>query len=332
MALTNEQYESIMRGYAEKRERHRTEALASKRALYLKLPEYKALDDEISSAGVSFLKKRLGDAPGGTAPASPESYASYVAALEEKKEKLLRDAGISPDVLRMRFDCPLCRDTGFVNGAKCRCFKQQETAILYDQSRLADMIRGISFSMADESYYEGEDLDRFRNALALCRQFVGEFGSVYRNLYFYGPVGTGKTFLSVCCAGELMRQGYSVLYFSAADLFDRLSAFGYDTKSRDEQKSLLNDLYDADLMIIDDLGTELTNTYTAARLFGLINERHLRRKSMVISTNLSLEDLQTRYSDRVFSRIVSGYELCKITGRDIRLAMKLNRKQQKLQS
>ena len=104
-------------------------------------------------------------------------------------------------------------------------------------------------------------------------------------------MGTGKSFLSVCIAREVLSAGYSVLY--------------------------------CDLLIIDDLGTELTNQFVSAQLFACINERHLNRKPTVISTNLSLEDLQKRYSDRVFSRITSGYICCKLTGKDIRLLKKV---------
>ena len=148
---------------------------------------------------------------------------------------------------------------------------------------------------------------------------AAEFDEVYRNLYLYGTVGTGKSFLSVCIARELLESGHSVLYFSAAALFDRLSMYSFDPKVREELRSFTSDLYGCDLLIIDDLGTELTSQFISAQLFTCLNERHLSRKSTVISTNLSLKEMQARYSDRVFSRITNDYDLYKLTGNDIRV-------------
>lgn len=125
--------------------------------------------------------------------------------------------------------------------------------------------------------------------------------------------------LSVCTAKALIEKGRSVLYFSAASLFDRLADCTFSSGSRDGLRGFLDDLYTCDLLIIDDLGTEFTNAFVASQLFTCISERELNRHSTIISTNLSLRELQARYSDRVFSRITSTYEICKITGKDIRL-------------
>jgi DNA replication protein DnaC len=151
------------------------------------------------------------------------------------------------------------------------------------------------------------------------RQFIKEFDSVRRNLYFYGTVGTGKSFLSVCIARDLIESGHSVIYFSASDLFDRISEYSFDYKSREQLSRLYDDLYGCDLLIIDDLGTEMTNVFVTSQLFACINERHLREKATIISTNLSLSELQGRYSDRVFSRVSSLYDIYRFTGMDIRI-------------
>ena len=132
-------------------------------------------------------------------------------------------------------------------------------------------------------------------------------------------MGTGKTMLSVCVAKALLEAGRSVLYFSASSLFDRLADSTFGSSSRDDLREFTSDLYGCDLLIIDDLGTEFTNAFVASQLFTCISERDLNRKPTIISTNLSLRELQARYSDRVFSRITSSYEICKLTGRDIRL-------------
>ena len=131
-------------------------------------------------------------------------------------------------------------------------------------------------------------------------------------------MGTGKSFLSGCIAKELIEKGYSVIYFSAAGLFETLSRNMFDYKNTEEFRNLHEDLYGCDLLIIDDLGTECLNNATVSMFFSLLNERHLNQKATIISTNLFLEDIQNRYSERIFSRIMNQYISCKFTGPDIR--------------
>ena len=119
-----------------------------------------------------------------------------------------------------------------------------------------------------------------------------------------------------------------MIYFSATGLFDLLSKNSFDYKNREELREIYADLYQCDLLIIDDLGTELTNQFVTSQLFALLNERYMGKKATIISTNLSLEELRNRYSDRIFSRITSHYEICKLSGQDIRMYKKrlMNRK------
>ena len=123
---------------------------------------------------------------------------------------------------------------------------------------------------------------------------------------------------------ELLDAGYCVLYFSACSLFDRISEYTFGSKDRENLAQLYQDLYACDLLIIDDLGTELSNGFVASELFTILNERHLRKRSTIISSNISLEELSEHYSERLFSRITSNYELFKFTGSDIRIQKKLS--------
>ena len=148
----------------------------------------------------------------------------------------------------------------------------------------------------------------------------------YQNIIFYGTVGTGKSFLSNCIAKEVIEQGHSVIYFSATNFFETLAKYTFDYKSKDELASIYEDIYTCDLLIIDDLGTEMTNKFASSQLFSCLNERHLGRKSTIISTNLSLEDLCDTYSERIFSRIMNYFLLCKIVGPDIRRLKNLTEK------
>ncbi|MFR5507250.1 MAG: ATP-binding protein, partial [[Ruminococcus] torques] len=148
----------------------------------------------------------------------------------------------------------------------------------------------------------------------------------FNNLFFYGSVGVGKTFLSTCIAREIMEREFSVLYFSAPQLFSVLTQTKFDRNDVDS-KNMNDYIFNCDLLIIDDLGSEYTNAFIAAQFFTCINERLIHKKSTIISTNLSLESLANLYTERSFSRITSSYALLKIIGDDIRIKKKLKNRE-----
>ncbi len=323
MPLTNTQYDRIFRQYEERQRLNRLETERRRDYVYEHYPKYRELEDETASLSVAQGKKLLlGD------ETALNKLRKSLADLKRQKEQLLSDAGFPVDYLEPLFICPDCRDTGYIDRQKCHCLRQAEISLLYEQSGLQEMLANNNFSLLSYEYHSGEDLSHFEKAVENCKNFIKNFDSDYRNLFFYGTVGTGKSFLSGCVAKELMDQGHSVIYFGATGLFDLLSSTSFDTRNREERQSTYADLYQCDLLIIDDLGTELTNQFTASQLFSLLNERNIGRKSTVISTNLSLRELQDRYSDRIFSRITSNFDVCKLTGPDIRMYQKrqLNRK------
>jgi len=317
VALTNSQYNTIMKRYEEKQlaARH---ALDDREAYVNKnLPEYRELSSRISSLSLQQATKLLdGD------ESALAELKNSIQRLRNEKKQLLTDAGLPLDYLDIKYSCPDCKDTGYIGLQKCHCFKQQIIEFLYQQSNINDLLKENNFSSLSYEFYEGEDLLHFQNTVKTCRDFIDSFNSDYHNLFFYGTVGTGKSFLSGCVAKELMDQGHSVIYFSAAGLFEKLSEVSFDYNAKEKLTDLYEDLYSCDLLIIDDLGTELTNNFSSSQFFSCLNERILRKKSIIISTNLSLQDLRDRYSDRIFSRITSNFKLCKITGPDIRMYKK----------
>lgn len=323
MSLSNSQYDSIIRTYEEKQSRSHFLQKQRKEEVLARVPAYTELERETASVSVEQGRRLLsGDED------AISTLHENLQELAAQKLALLRNAGFPDDYLAPVYECPDCQDTGYINGQKCHCFKQQIITLLYEQSNIQELLKTENFDTLSLSYYEGEDLARFQGAVNACRNFIQTFGADYRNLFFYGTVGTGKSFLSSCVARDLIERGHLVIYFSAAGLFDHLSQITFDHKSKEELYSFYGDIYNCDLVIIDDLGTELTNAFVSSQLFSLLNERHLRKKSTLISTNLSLEELRDRYSDRIFSRITSNYEVYKITGPDIRMYKKrmMNRK------
>lgn len=317
MALNNSQYDTMIRSYEEKQNKSRHLLEERTAYVYSHVEGYEALCDSISSISVAQGKKLLSGDEGALS-----ELRARLKDLTAKKAQLLSEAGFPEDYLTPVYSCNDCKDTGYVNGKKCHCFKQAVIELLYEQSGIRTMLAAENFSTLSYEFYEGEDLERFKNAVETSRKFIKNFNSGYHNLFFYGTVGTGKSFLSGCVAKELIENGHSVIYFSASGLFDTLSKYKFDYKNTENLHKIYEDLFQCDLLIIDDLGTEYTNNIINSELFSMINERHLQKKSTVISTNLSLEDFRNRYSDRIFSRITSNYDICKLTGPDIRMYKK----------
>ena len=322
MALTNAQYDEIMHEYEERRALHRQELEDRQRYVYETVEGYKELEDETASASVSFGKRLL----------SGERLDRSV--LKRKLEELARqklilltEAGFSSDYLDMGYTCQDCKDTGYIGNEKCHCFKQKIIETLYDKSNLRMLTKSANFRLLTDKYYQGEDLKKFHGAVKAAEEFINNFGSDYQNLFIYGTVGTGKSFLSVCIANELLKKGHSVIYFSSTGLFELLAENSFDYKNKGELRGIYEDLYNCELLIIDDLGTERTNSFVASELFSCLNERDNRKKATIITTNLSLEQLQNTYSDRIFSRITSNFRLLKLSGQDIRKIKKIARKE-----
>ena len=249
-----------------------------------------------------------------------------VAVLADERLALLRGNGFPDDYLEPRYICPHCQDTGYVGSRKCSCFKKAEIELLYTQSNIREILEKENFEHFSFDWYsdtiknEATGLsarETARRAYDAAWNFVRDFDARFQNLFLYGSTGVGKTFLSHCIAHELLKTAHCVLYFSAYDLFDRLAHTAFSRKSENDADE--DFIYDCDLLIIDDLGTELTNSFVSSELFFCINERLTRRKSTVISTNLKLEDFSATYSERTFSRIASNFQMLKLIGKDIRI-------------
>ena len=316
MALTNAQYESIIREYEEKqtKSRHMSEArLHTIRTLH---PEYAALEDAAASLSVSFTR-RLIDGDKGAKQALTEALQT----LRLKKEAFLLEKGYPADYLKPVHDCPDCRDTGYIGQKKCHCFERKIIDFLYRQSNLAGTLAQENFDTLSYDYFPEPSLSDYKKAVAVSKEFVSSFDQCYKNLLFMGTVGTGKTFLSNFIAKALIDTSHSVIYFSATELFDTFARYVFG-KDKNALENFCNDLYHCDLVIVDDLGTELESSFVTSYFFSFLNERGQLGKSTLITTNLDLKELNHKYSDRICSRIIGNFEICLLTGPDIRIRKK----------
>lgn len=325
MALTNAQYDYFMRIYEQRQLDNEAQLRSRFEEVYRAVPRLRTLDNTISELSVKQARKLLdGDETALT------SLKNDLHLLFEEKKLLLAKAGYPDDYLEPRYICPDCHDTGYIGDEKCHCFKKQIIDFLYTQSNVKEILKKENFRTFSTEYYSKEQIDpltgrssygAMETALRSCKEFVRTFDTDFRNLLLYGDTGVGKTFLTHCVAKELLDTTHSVIYFTASQLFDIFAMKQFE-KNSDAAKDYEH-IFDCDLLVIDDLGTEFSNTFTVSQLFVCLNERLLRKKSTIISTNLSLDDLNTLYSERVFSRITSGYTVLRMTGDDIRIKKKL---------
>ncbi|MDD6039109.1 MAG: ATP-binding protein [bacterium] len=320
MALTNRQYDELMRSYEQKQFHARHIQAERKAKIYAELPELSQIDEAIASFSVKQARLLLdGDEH------ALVILKDQLAKAKKRREQILSDAGYTPADLEPAYECPDCKDTGYIGSKRCHCMLQSSLDLVYRQSNLTNLLNEENFSHFREDYYSDTLTDPvtglsaraiIRYAYNEAQNFIRDFDKTHGNLFFYGETGVGKTFLSNCIAKELLDTGHSVLYFSAFALFELLEKCKFDREP--EAMARQEDLFSCDLLIIDDLGTELSNSFTVSQLFLCLNERILRKKSTIISTNLGIDQVIDIYSDRTFSRIRSNYSLIKLVGEDIR--------------
>ena len=316
----------ILLSYQKKRDKAESELELRKNDVYSQIPEFKKLDDEIGKVGLQLTKLVLQN------PLNKENIIleskKKMDELKNKKEELLTKYRVPTGYLEIQHDCKLCKDKGFLsNGHKCNCLKQEIINEAYRMSNISRMLEKENFTTLDTSIFSSEkdpesNISPQQNMLqivSICESFIINFDKDNgENLLFYGDTGLGKTFMCNCIAKSLLDKGHLVIYQTAFKMFEIIEDYKFKNTDNHISKQNYENLFDCDLLIIDDLGTELTNSFTNSELFNILNTRLLSGKKTIISTNLSPMQLGSNYAQRIFSRIFDRFKMVKFLGKDLR--------------
>lgn len=303
-------------------DRKRTaEAAAARRLsdIHAKLPEIGRIDSELAGTERKIIDAiRLG--PDGVKARMAELEAENLV-LTEKRASVLLANGYPANYTEPEYFCPDCGDTGYVDGKMCVCKKRALVMAGYESSGVGALMKTQSFDTFSFDYYTGDALIKAKNNYAVTKRYAENFsGKGDGNLLFAGATGLGKTHLSTSVAVTVIERGFDVKYETAQNLVgdfeDKQFRNAYSVQDEDPTERY----FDCDLLIIDDLGTEMTNQFTVSCLYNLINSRINRGKATIINTNLSSAELRRRYSDRITSRLFGEFAVLLFEGGDIRAA------------
>ena len=291
------------------------------------MPEVEQIDNEIASLAITCASQVV------KGVMTVEQAFEHMEMRRDELNGLRRKLIINSDVKEynpLPYKCSICNDTGKVGGEKCSCYKQKVRKYMIDSakkiSNFSCDIEKDNFESLSTQYYDKTVIPKlgispFEYMLSVvkkCREYCGTFSKNSDNLFFTGEPGRGKTYMANCIANELLSKGNSVIYQTSYKLFQFLEDYKFGKLDRETYEENCKAIYDCDMLIIDDLGTEYINAYTCSVFFDVINSRLLNNKKTLISTNLSMSDMAKNYTERIASRIKGEFNAIHFIGSDIR--------------
>lgn len=324
----------IEREYEYKRNEANRIFIAEKKSLYENNPRLSELDSEIRKIGIQSAKLALSNNSEDKILAK-QNLEKQLSLYINEKENILNKLNIR---LEPKYSCLKCNDTGYINtkngSEMCCCMKQKLINEAYNSSNMYNL-QNENFDNLDLSLFSDipnpniyksniSPKENINKIISISKDFINNFeDNNEKNLLFTGTTGVGKTFLSSCIANEILKKGYTVLYQTAPILLDSIFEYKYNSKNI-ESKTLYDNYFNVNLLIIDDLGTENLTAAKFAELFTILNSRLITPKTKtIVSTNLSLEDLSKNYDSRILSRLIGNFNICRFFGNDIRLQKNL---------
>lgn len=296
--------------------------------VYARVPEIQRMDETMRRQMTELVRLTI---------SHPVDLKERLAALEKdnldiqmRRAELLVENGWPVEYLDDIYSCPKCRDSGVYEGGVCSCLEKLYNKELTKELGTLLQHGDESFERFDLNYYDAAPVggvsprETMTMVLGACRKFADNFPAVSANLLFQGGTGLGKTYLSACIARVVAAKGYSVCYDSAAAALEafEVQKFSRDPEAGEAANARVRRMLDCDLMILDDLGTEMISSISTSALYTLLNTRLVNGKKIIISTNCSDEELQKKYTPQIYSRIKGEFLRLPFVGRDIRLIRK----------
>ena len=320
MRTRNELYQAALRTVSARRQRAKAAAQDARAQAEAAVPELRAAEDALRACGVRC-------ALAGARGAGRAEAAAALAEARQKRDALLAASGRSPQALEPKFTCPLCQDTGVAQGKTCQCVRREMQRLRREEIEAMSSLSVTRFDTMKLDYYPntrdpqtGRSVRQYMaELLADLQDYAAAFDLDSENLMFTGNAGLGKTHAALAVAGAALDKGYDVIYISSPDFFSRVETLHFGSDPAGEKDALLETVSGADLLILDDLGTEFNSSFVISTLYSLLNDRLGRRRPTILTTNITdgalLEKL---YTEKVASRI-SAFVPYRFLGDDIRL-------------
>ena len=329
--MNNSTLKQLLLEYSRKRNKEIAEANIKKEKIYQENPRLQEIDDELSKFSIQTAKSIL-----------QTNDKSLLDTLKSKKEYLLNEKNeiynslnIDSTYFYPQFECNLCKDTGYITEnyttKMCNCLKQKIFDAEYNKINSFDFSKYNFEDFSLDCYSDEINKEKYNSSISpkenikiikkICDKFIDNFDNPKeKNILFIGNTGLGKTFMSNCIANELLKNGKTVLYQTAPILLENVINYKM-SKQKNSSNNIYQSVLDADLLIIDDLGTESLNSMKLSELFTILNTRILNLNKItktIISTNLNINDIFNHYEERIGSRIAGYYDIYYFFGDDLR--------------
>lgn len=293
---------------------------ARTREINEKLPQIREINNQIYNTGKELIKIISSGSKDDVAR-KIEQLRQFNLSAQEMSRRMLSAAGYPEDYLDMHYTCPECSDTGFCDNQFCGCFKKLCGMLAASQLNQNAQLKLSNFDTFSLSFYKGDDYFTMERILNYARSYAENFHSGSESILMFGKTGLGKTHLSLAIANKVLERGFTVIYDSIINILRKIE---HEHFSRDHSSEMIDLVMDAELLILDDLGTEYESPFYNSTIYNIINTRLNSGKPTIISTNLDYQGIRRRYDERVVSRITAVYKCMEFKGEDVRFQLKQN--------